>query len=146
MRKISKRYRLFLFIGISLFTMSCTGQKQTTMNNKTKDVSTGDGKYVILAPIVIKEVITQNGESNEIYIRRSMGDYFIKFCESKVSRDELEHHLSYEYEEMKAISLINDSVTLEVEFRDGYWDICDENLTQDSRTGKYVIVHRILKD
>jgi hypothetical protein len=109
---------------------------------KTEDMSSGNGKYILSAPIVIKNFVKKNGEiteHDEVYIQRSIQDYFIKFCESKISRENLEKHLSNIDGEIK-------SATLEVEFLDGYWDICDGNLIQQSRTGKYVIIHRIIND
>ena len=63
----------------------------------------------------------------DLYIERSVQDYFIKFCESKVSREELETHLSTKNTEIKV-------ATLEVEFLDGSWDICDGNFEQQSST------------
>ena len=111
------------------------------MNNKAKDTSTGMGKYIISAPVITKDFVKKNGEitlQKEIYIQRSIQDYYIKFCESKISREDLKKHLS----NLEAINV----VTLEVEFIDGYWDICDDNLEQQSRIGEYVIIHRIIKD
>ena len=136
-------YSLYLFICIiCLFTSSCANQKDTNMmNNKAKDTSTGTGKYIISAPVIIKDFVKKNGEitlQKEIYIQRSIQDYYIKFCESKISREDLKKHLS-NLEDIKV-------VTLEVEFIDGYWDICDDNLEQQSRIGEYVIIHRIIKD
>ncbi|MEM7373305.1 MAG: hypothetical protein AAF587_32065 [Bacteroidota bacterium] len=108
--------------------------------NKTPDQKTGDQTYVISAPIVEKRFVKKNGQAidrKELYIQRSIQDYFIKFCESAVSREELEQELA------KIDGLIK-TLTVEVEFRDGAWDICDEQDQQQSRMGKYVIVHKIV--
>jgi len=110
--------------------------------NKENDTSTDVGKYIITAPVVFKKFVKKSGEvtkHEEIYIQHSIQDYYIKFCESKISREELENHLSNIDELFKV-------ATLEVEFLDGHWDICDDNLDQQSRIGKYVIIHRIMKD
>lgn len=122
--------------------MSCVAQRKTVVQNKAEDISTGDRKYIISAPIIIKDFVKKNGkvtQYKEIYIERSTQDYFIKFCESKISRDELEDHLSKIIGEIK-------TVTIEIEFRDGYWDICDGDNMQQSRMGEYVIIHRVIKD
>ena len=110
--------------------------------NKVKDSPTNHGTYIIKAPIVFKNFVKKNGQvtdKKEIYIQRSIQDYFVKFCESKINREELENTLAGIHGEIKA-------VTLEVEFLDGYWDICDENFSQQSRMGKYIVIHRIIAD
>ena len=143
MRKLKPKYGLcILACIICLFTGCCLSQKKVIMSkNKTKDISSSKGKYIISVPIVIKNFVKKNGETTkheEIYIRRSIQDYYIKFCESKISREDLENHLSTMDTEIKI-------ATLEVEFLDGYWDICDGDLEQQSRMGAYVIIHRIIE-
>ncbi|MGH1386621.1 hypothetical protein [Kordia sp.] len=127
---------------ICLFTWSCLSQKKVIMTtNKTKDISSSEGKYIISSPVVIKSFVKKNGEKTshkEMYLRRSIQDYYIKFCESKISSEDLENHLSTIDKEIK-------TATLEVEFLDGYWDICDDDFEQQSRMGAYVIIHRIIE-
>ncbi len=126
----------------SIFMLSCSGQKSTTMIiNKTKDVSTGDGKYIISSPIVLQRFIaTNNGKATiqkDFYIQRSIQDYYIKFCESQVSREMLETYLSTQKDIIK-------TATLEIEYLQGNWDDCDKTITPGSRTGTYVIIHRLI--
>lgn len=112
------------------------------MKNKTPDESTGDGKYIVAAPIVSKSFVKKNGQPtghSELYLQRSIQDYYIKFCESSVTRKELENYLDSLDELIKVAQL-------EVEFRDGYWDICDDNYMQQSRVGEYVVIHRIISN
>ena len=109
--------------------------------NKTKDISSGKRKYIISVPVLSKNFVKKNGavtEHKEMYIRRSIQDYYIKFCESNISSEDLENHLSTMDGEIKV-------ATLEVEFFDGSWDICDDDFEQQSRIGAYVIIHRIVK-
>ncbi len=97
---------------------------------------------VVSAPVVEKAFVRKNGaptDQVELYLQRSIQDYFIKFCESAVSREALEAHL-------QTIDSPIKSVTLEVEFKEGSWDICDENFEQQSRIGEYVIIHRIVTE
>jgi hypothetical protein len=112
-------------------------------NNKTKDISTDKKTYIISAPIVIKSFVTKRGEATghkEMYIQRSIQDYYIKFCESNISQEDLENHLASIDNEIKV-------VTLEVEFLDGEWDTCEPTPEQQqSRIGEYVIIHRIIKN
>ena len=76
-------------------------------------------------------------KKKNIYIERSIQNYFIKFCESHITSEDLEEKLSKISSPIKALKL-------EIEYRKGNWDICDENEDQQSRVGEYVIVHRIL--
>jgi hypothetical protein len=135
--------RLF-FLTILGFLMSACGSTQGTSStmNKTEDLSTGDGKYIISAPIVKKSFVQKNGnetEFSEYYVQRSVQDYFIKFCEGKVTVAELEKHLKKEKGDIK-------SLTLEIEIKDGLWDSCDENNMVQSRTGEYIVIHRIVEE
>ena len=70
------------------------------------------------------------------YQQRSIQDYYIKFCRSKITKKDLENKLSNIEGEIKIVEL-------EVKFRNGTWDICDTILSQ-SRIGPYVIIHRII--
>lgn len=143
MKKVKLKYSVYIITCIiCLFTYSCLSQKKESMpNNKTKDTASSDGKYIISVPVIRKSFVKKNGESTtqkEFYIRRSIQDYYIKFCESKVRREDLENRLSTIKSEIKI-------VTLEVEFLDGHWDICNDNFEQQSRVGAYVIIHSIVK-
>ena len=143
MRKIKLKYGLcILACIICLSTWSCSSQKKIIMSkNKTKDISSGKEKYIISVPVVSKNFVKKNGavtEHKEMYIRRSIQDYYIKFCESNISSEDLKNHLSTMDGEIKI-------ATLEVEFLDGNWDICDDDFEQQSRVGAYVIIHRIVK-
>lgn len=140
MKKFKCGFWLLIFIT-SLVTTSCIIQKERHMTkNKIEDIPTGGEKFIVTAPIVLKSFTRKNAETTayqEMYIQRSTQDYFIKFCESKVGLKELKNHLSKIDGDIKV-------VTLEVEFREGSWDICDDNELQQSRIGKYVIIHRIV--
>jgi len=132
-------YFLFFWILLSCTTM----QKPNTENSKINKTpsATEDGKMVVSGQIVSKEMIRKNnkpGGFGELYYRLSVQDYFIKFCESAVSKKELELFVNTDS------SFV--SVTLEVEIREGNWDICkDDPIEMQSRIGKYIVVHRIVK-
>ncbi len=72
----------------------------------------------------------------DYYLRLATNDYFIKFCRSNISKNEL-------------INLIDKNksklFTLEIELFNGSWDICTPSINiQQSRIGKYVIIHKII--
>lgn len=102
-------------------------------------------KMVTSGLIVEKAFINKMGKatgSKDLYFRLSTQDYFIKFCSSKVSKEDLKEHL----EKNEKQNLLGDKVlTLEIEILDGAWDICDYSQQVQSRMGKYVIIHRIVK-
>lgn len=142
MRKVIQKYKAYIVLSIiSSFIISCSSQKEVKMSqNKIADIATGDGKQIITVPIVSKSFVKKNGEVTEyqeLYIRRSIKDYYIKFCESNITRKELENKIS-NFDEFNKV------VTVEVQFLNGYRDICDGNLNQQSRMGEYVIIHKIL--
>ncbi len=122
--------------------MSCSSQKTaSTPKNIVEDIPIGDGKYIVSAPVIFKSFVKKNGvatKHKEAYVRHSNQDYYIKFCKSKINRNDLENYLS----KNKNIKLAR----LEVEFRKGLWDVCDGNFQQQSRKGAYVVVHSIVKD
>lgn len=134
------KFSLILFF--CLCTISCTSQtKQPMKKNKTADTSSGENKVIISAPLVLKSFVKKNGERTDLkewYIQRSIQDYFIKFCESEVTRQELEAYLAEHGGPLN-------TAKLEVEFREGNWDICDENELMQSRVGAYVVIHRIIR-
>jgi hypothetical protein len=108
---------------------------------KTEDTSSGDKKVIVTAPLVLKSFVKKSGERTDLkewYIQRSIQDYFIKFCESKVTRQELEAYLAEHGGPLK-------TAKLEVEFREGNWDICDDNELMQSRVGAYVVIYRIVQ-
>ena len=111
------------------------------MRNKVPDSTTTNGRQIVSAPVVTKNFVKKNGEvtdHREYYLQRSIQDYFIKFCESDVSRDTLEEHLAQQDGNIK-------TVTVEVEFREGAWDQCDNQEMVQSRMGDYVVIYKILK-
>lgn len=115
-------------ISVLLFlltTLICTAQEST---------------QIISAPIVQKNFFKKNNvatEHLEYYVERSIQDYFIKFCESGITAKELQKHLASLDSEIEVL-------TMEVELREGNWDICHDNENQQSRIGEYIVIHRII--
>lgn len=61
-----------------------------------KRLSEKKGTHIISVPIIEKPMVIKGEvqEMTDLYIERSVQDYFIKFCESKVTRKEVENALS----------------------------------------------------
>jgi hypothetical protein len=137
-------YAKLLFVISFLFLISCQTKPHnasTMATNKTPDEKSSDSTYIISVPVVAKPFYKKNNvrtDFNEYYLQRSIQDYFIKFCEGKVSREELEKALSQIEGDIKVLKL-------EVEFKKGLWDVCDGNMNQQSRVGDYVILLRIIQ-
>ena len=96
---------------------------------------------LITAPIVKKGFVKKNGvvmDYKEYYIQGSVQDYFIKFCESDITSKELKEQLNKIDSEIKTL-------ILEVEFREGNWDICYDTENLESRVGEYIVIHRIIE-
>lgn len=109
---------------------------------KTEDLQLVDGHQIIDAPIVEKALVMKNAKISshtDYYVRRNIQDYFIKFCGNDgVSKKELEQAMT-----MK--DGMSQSLKLEVEFRDGLWDSCDPEEIVQSRTGQYIVIHKVLE-
>lgn len=127
---------LLLLVGMSL---SCSIRKEKEQS--VYDTPNPLAYTTITAPIVKKNFVNKAGRTTdhvEYYIQRSIQDYYIKFCESNVSIKELNEKLESIEGDIKALQL-------EVEFRNGEWDICDENHEAQSRIGEYAVILKILK-
>ncbi len=130
-------FNLHKRIGL-LFILVTVMLSVAAQEKKTQEIF--NGKQVINAPVVVKNFVQKNGEEmdfGEYYVRQSVQDYYIKFCESSITRKDLERQLAAIDSEIKTL-------TLEVEFREGNWDICEGDGPQQSRVGEYVIIYRIV--
>ena len=132
----SLNFVLVLLVGMSL---SCSTKKETVIS--AYDAPNPVAQTIITAPIVKKNFVNKAGKTTdhvEYYIRRSIQDYYVKFCESNVSIKELNEKLENIEGDIKTLQL-------EVEFRKGEWDICDGNHDIQSRIGEYAVILKILK-
>ena len=130
---------LLLFLIIT--TISCN-RKGTQVNNSEQNnhqsmsVDKVADQGHLTCQLVEKEYVNRMGKSSglkELYLRCSIQDYFIKICESDVIKDAL-------------IPYLNKGIKVKVTILDGDWDICpNEEHELQSRVGKYVIIHEIIK-
>ena len=96
---------------------------------------------IVNVPVIEKPFIKKNGEPTdrkEFYLQTSIKDYYIKFCESKVKEADLKERLDRQTGSIKTLKL-------EVAFKTGEWDRCDEEAVQ-SRVGDYVVIYQLLGD
>lgn len=123
-----------LTLSISLLLVSCfnPNKKQLQKEDSMAKHQTLNGQ------IVKKEFINKAGKGSgfyEYYLRCSIQDYFIKFCESDITKKDIDALNLGEF----------DGISVEAEILDGTWDICPEDPQEmQSRIGKYVVIYKIL--
>ena len=137
--KIVKRISiLFLYLWILLGLVSCGIPNSSNMTqNKQADLSSGQEKYIITAEVVQKNIAQddrQDSDKTAFYVRRSIQDYYIKFCESDINRAELEQRL-------ETLSGLIKTVKLQVSYREGTLDECENRQGVDE--GQYIVVHQL---
>lgn len=72
----------------------------------------------------------------EWWLRMSVQDYFIKWCECGVTQAEVMALLNAQSGAMKTLEV-------ELEIRRGDWDNCDPTVIATSRGGAYAVIHRV---
>lgn len=126
---------------ISLMLFASCGSSENMEVKKTMDTKLDNGHFIIDAEIVEKSYEFKNSKTTtqkELYVRRSVQDYYIKFCESEVTQTELA-------KEIILVDGIANSLKLEVEIKDGSWDQCNSEELVQSRTGSYMVIYKIIK-
>ena len=96
--------------------------------NKSNEISGTSGL------LIEKSSLSKNGNElgSDLYLRCSIQDYFIKFCESSVTKDEL-------------FPFVNQGITVEMETQFGELDRCPNDPQEiQSRIGTYAIIHKLL--
>ena len=136
---IKKSIKTAIFLGLNslfIFGLGCTEQevpvleKQETQVVETQKTKRPENQTHCL--VVKKGFVGIDGEptmANELYLRCSVQDYFIKFCESEVSSKEV-------------LLYLNDGITVEMEVQEGDWDTCAGFPTKD-RIGTYAVIKKI---
>jgi len=125
-------------ILLAFITFSCVGNKsnQLEQNSKSKSIQSIGNEYIKLTGLLIQkkyaDLSGKRFDENEWYLRCSVQDYFIKFCESEISKKEIDNLYVGEFE----------AITIEVKIKNGNWDDCTDKLK--NRNGKYIILHKII--
>ena len=126
-----------------LISNACSVSYKNSNNNvvtKNKELLSSKNSLMTYSGQVVSKTTESKGSKNpnqgDYYFRLSTGDYFIKFCESDVTFDQIAPFIQTEFE-IK-------SVTLEIEMKDGEWDNCKEPGYVQSRIGPYLVINKIL--
>ena len=116
--------RTYLFFVLLITSFHCSSQE------KDPNVPYFSCQ-VIEKPFIIKNGV--ESDKMEYYLRCSVDDYFIKFCESNVTREEIAEY-------------VGKGIMVDVEILEGSWDICSDDYEYaQSRIGYYAVIHQILK-
>ena len=142
---MKKRFFFSLaFIIPAVFSISCKSSGQipkSVPDKENQEQAADEKKFEVSGLLVEKEFIKKNNQPagfKELYLRLSINDYFIKFCESSVTTDDVKAYYNPAEE--------FNSITVEIEIRNGEWDICPGDPEEmQSRIGEYVIIKRIIK-
>lgn len=121
--------KIFTSLLFILFVQSCAMKKETTpIHEKAVDT---ENPFKKTGEIVEKTFVKKNGELGnftELYFRASVQDYYIKFCESAVTREDL-------------TPFIGKVISVDAEIVKGNFDTCQgEEDPQDSREGYYLVI------
>lgn len=88
----------------------------------------------ITGQVIVKSGVNRKGKpmGEDLYLRCSIQDYFIKFCESEVSRETI-------------AAMVDKAITVKMDIRDGEWDNCGHEVEPvQSRIGTYIAIQKIL--
>ena len=127
MSRFALCFILFLLVGCDMNRHADESMERTPINKTASTTKTGI--------LVEKNFVNKKGEVldiKELYFRASIQDYYIKFCESEVSRADL-------------IPFIDTAISIEGEILEGLWDDCGETEEEvQSRTGLYIIITKLI--
>ena len=104
---------------------------------KLQEQPTDSDREVLTCQLIQKPFINKGGRDmgyKEYFLRCSIQDYFIKWCESDLKPEDVEAYL-------------DSGISVEVEIHQGNWDICPEDGHGEvqSRGGRYVTLHKIVE-
>ena len=117
---------------VSLILGSCDQKAPESAPTAMKKHFTGSYTgHVVTKPFENK--VGQVKGPDELYLRLSMGDFSVKFSESKVSANELRMRL-------------NQVITVEGKIRHGEWDVGPNDPPgMQSRIGDYIAITKLLE-
>lgn len=127
--KCISTYILILF----WFTTSCKNNTEKIVFRE-KSIHNEATHCQLVEKTFFNKVGVENPEMKELYLRCSIQDYYIKLCESKVSKSDL-------------LKYLNKGISVKMEIREGNWDICPNDYPNaQSRIGNYVVITEIIKN
>jgi hypothetical protein len=121
---------------------------RTEATNAFSKSMSGD-TMVLHCQLVEKEFYKKNGKPagfTELYLRASVQDYFIKLCESNVTKEDFAPYLHKDTDNKEELDLrIPKGISVQVILSEGEWDICAGDPEMQSRIGMYAAVLKILE-
>ncbi|OFZ43067.1 MAG: hypothetical protein A3D92_06175 [Bacteroidetes bacterium RIFCSPHIGHO2_02_FULL_44_7] len=97
-----------------------------------REMEASEFTYCELIEVNFSNKIGIESDIKELYLRCSVQDYFIKLCESQVTRTELE-------------PFINKGIKVKMKILDGNWDSCPGDFQEmQSRTGRYAVIETLV--
>jgi len=115
-------------ILFTLIVLSTSFLAQTKAPNHKNIITAG-------CQVVEKSFVNKGGKTSEfkeLYLRCSVQDYYIKFCESKVSLKKMKKY-------------VDQGATVTYEIKEGSWDICKGDPEMQSRIGTYAVILKVKK-
>ncbi len=129
------RFCLPSLSGVLLVVLSSCGPQSTEIPSPTAAPMNKQATGAYTGHLVAKPFVNKAGKvigPDELYLRLSMGDFFIKFSESQVTSEQLQ-------------PLVDEVISVKGELRDGTWDIGpDDPPEMQSRIGPYFIITELL--
>ena len=128
---------LLIISLLSICCLSCGSRKEEPLVSTNKVAEVNNEHAVYTGQVVEKEFYNKGGKAmgfSDMYLRLSEQDYFIKFCESNVTKEEIEDLKLGEF----------DAIKVEAEIIDGEWDSCDPEARVQSRVGRYIVIYALL--
>lgn len=140
MKNLAFPYLVLLLFAI--ITACSSTKNQHSMYKSKAEIYNKKADGILRCEIILKAYENKNGkisrEVQEYYLRCSADDYFIKFCECKVSKEDIIAH----YHPQKLIN----PIAVKAKILTGEWDSCDTTERVQSRTGKYVQILEIVNE
>lgn len=119
-----------LIILLALCISGCRHSDSAVMGGPKTATSVSLYKGKVVSGVFVNKVGRENPKIIDLYFEIEGEEYFIKFIDSKVKRNEMLEHADKE-------------LNVRASFHTGLWDTNDPN-TQ-SRVGKYIVIYEIVQ-
>lgn len=136
--QILSNFLICLFGILILNSCSMTNKNmQSSNSNLYPKIADGILRCEIIALPYINKANKIDERISDYYLRCSVDDYFIKFCEWKANKEQIIAH----YKPNK----ITNPIAVKANIVFGEWDNCDSTVIAQSRVEKYVQIVEIVK-
>lgn len=126
----------FIYFIIILISFSCHSQEETVVNKQNGLSKENATPNVYNCRLIEKDFVNKIGASSgikELYLRCSIQDYYIKLCESNITKEDL-------------LPYLKKGISVKGEVKEGLWDDCNQGSEPlQSRVGNYIVIYSIEK-